>query len=76
VASIEVGGDGMIAVGIDGEAARLDAPLRFSSRPAALRVRIARQHPGCSPSAGLPDGAWDSVVMLIRLALTGQRSSG
>jgi diacylglycerol kinase family enzyme len=76
VASIEVGGDGMIAVGIDGEAARLDAPLRFSSRPAALRVRIARQHPGCSPSAGLADGAWDSVVMLIRLALTGQRSSG
>jgi hypothetical protein len=56
-ASFEVTGDGPIAVGIDGEAARLDPPLRFNSRPAALRVRIARSHPGASPSAALPETA-------------------
>jgi Diacylglycerol kinase catalytic domain len=73
--SLEVDGGDKIAVGIDGEAAELDAPLQFRSRPGALRVRIARQHPGCSPSAGMPDGSWDGMMMLVRMALTGQRSS-
>ena len=35
----------------------LDPPLRFSIRPGALRVRIARKHPGASPSALEPDTA-------------------
>jgi diacylglycerol kinase family enzyme len=72
--SLEVEGGGPVAVGIDGEAATLTSPLNFTSRPGALRVRIARQHPGCSPSAGLPDGTWDSLRMLVSLALTGERS--
>ena len=42
--------------GIDGEAVKLEPPLRFRIRPGVLRVRIARRHPGASPSAMLPEG--------------------
>lgn len=52
----EVAGKGPVPAGIDGEAARLEPPLEFRIRPAALRVRIARQHPGASPSAAMPRG--------------------
>ena len=47
----------------------LDPPLRFRIRPGVLRVRIARKHPGASPSAMAPDGPWDGVVELARIAL-------
>ena len=57
-----------IAAGIDGEAVTLEAPLHFHIRPAVLRVRIARDHPGASPSALEPEGLWDSVRVLARLA--------
>jgi diacylglycerol kinase family enzyme len=72
VPSMEVEGQGPVAVGIDGEAAAFDPPLRFVMRPAALRVRIAPQHPGCSPSAGLPDGTWSGLQLLVRFALRGE----
>jgi len=39
-----------VAAGLDGEAITLNPPLRFSIRPAALRVRISSRHPGVSPS--------------------------
>ncbi len=67
--AFEVDADGSIAAGIDGEAVTLDAPLRFRILPAALRVRIAAAHPGASPSAALPEGAWDTVVALAQIAL-------
>ena len=35
----------------------LEPPLRFRIRPGVLRVRIARRHPGASPSATLPEGS-------------------
>jgi hypothetical protein len=57
-----------VPAGIDGEAARLDPPLRFRIRPGVLRVRIARAHPGASPSAALPDGFPEAVRELARLA--------
>ena len=60
--------DDPVPAGIDGEAARLDPPLRFRIRPAVLRVRIARTHPGASPSAGLPDDIPEAVRALARLA--------
>lgn len=41
-----------VHAGIDGEAADLAPPLRFTIMPAALRVRISSRHPGVSPSAG------------------------
>jgi diacylglycerol kinase family enzyme len=69
--AIEIDGDGSIPAGIDGEAVLLEAPLRFSTRPAALRVRISAKHPGVSPSAALPNRAWGSVGALVRIALLG-----
>jgi len=69
--SFEVRSDGPVAAGIDGEAAKLDPPLRFRTRPQALRVRIAPQHPGASPSAAMPEGAWDAVRALVRIAIHG-----
>ena len=64
----EVQSDRPLAAGIDGEAVTLQAPLRFRIRPAALRVRIARSHPGASPSALLPEGMWDSLRTVARIA--------
>jgi len=67
----EVQSDRPVAAGIDGEAVTLEAPLRFRIQPAALRVRIARSHPGASPSALLPDGMWDSLRAVARIAANG-----
>ena len=67
--SFEVRSDSQVAAGIDGEAAKLDPPLRFRTRPQALRVRIAPQHPGASPSAAMPEGAWDAIRAIIRIAI-------
>ena len=67
-ATFEVDSDGRVAAGIDGEAAMLTPPLRFEIMPLVLRVRIARAHPGASPSAGIPDSARDTAVALMRIA--------
>ena len=64
----EVHSDRPLAVGIDGEAAILEAPLQFRILPAALRVRVSRSHPGASPSALLPEGMWESVLAVVRIA--------
>ena len=50
---LEVTAPGPVHAGVDGEAVDLEPPLRFASRPAALRVRISPRHPGASPSARL-----------------------
>ena len=52
--TFEVDSDRPVAAGIDGEALVLDPPLIFRIRPGVLRVRVARKHPGASPSATLP----------------------
>lgn len=67
-----VDADHAVPAGIDGEAARLDPPLRFRIRPGVLRVRVAPQHPGASPSAALPDGLAQSARALVRLAAGGE----
>jgi diacylglycerol kinase family enzyme len=64
----EVESHAPIAAGIDGEAVTLEAPLRFHIRSGVLRVRIAHDHPGASPSALEPEGLWDSVRVLARIA--------
>jgi diacylglycerol kinase family enzyme len=46
--SFTIEADVPVAAGIDGEAALLDAPLHFRTRPGALKVRISRKHPGAS----------------------------
>ena len=50
---LEVNAPATVHAGVDGEAVDLEPPLRFASRPAALRVRISPRHPGASPSARL-----------------------
>jgi diacylglycerol kinase family enzyme len=67
--SFEVDADRPLPAGVDGEALVLDAPLQFRIRPGVLRVRIAHQHPGSSPSAMAPEGIRASVVELVRIAL-------
>ena len=69
--SFEVRSDGPVAAGIDGEALKLDPPLRFRTRPQALRVRIAPQHPGASPSATMPESPWDAIRAVARIATHG-----
>ncbi len=52
--SLEIAGTAAaMHVGLDGEAVALAPPLQCTMRPAALRVRISRHHPGFSPSAPL-----------------------
>ncbi|MGA9858521.1 MAG: diacylglycerol kinase family protein [Solirubrobacteraceae bacterium] len=70
-ATFEVASDGPVAAGIDGEAVMLDPPIRFRTRPHALRVRIAPQHPGASPSAAMPAGRWDTIRAVARTAVHG-----
>jgi diacylglycerol kinase family enzyme len=69
--SLEIDAGSPVAVGIDGEAARLQPPLRFRSRPGALRVRISRAHPGASPSAFDAAGTWDAIQALAAIAAGG-----
>ncbi len=69
---LEVDADAPIPLGIDGEALTMAPPLRFRSRPGALRVRIAHSHPGASPSANLPGGPLAAVATLLRIALRGE----
>jgi diacylglycerol kinase family enzyme len=63
-----VSAEAPIAAGVDGEAMTLEAPLRFRSRPGALRVRVSAEHPGASPSARIPEGSWEGVRALARIA--------
>jgi diacylglycerol kinase family enzyme len=63
--------DRPVPAGIDGEAAVLEPPLDFRVRPGALRVRIARRHPGASPSALIPDSAGQTFAKLAHFAFAG-----
>ncbi len=66
--AFEVTSSQPVPVGLDGEAFVLDPPLRFVSRPGALRVRIAPQHPGASPSATVPEGLPQVLRRLLAVA--------
>jgi len=60
-----------VDAGIDGEAVTLEPPVRLEILPSALRVRIARHHPGVSP-AGIADSVQQGGVRrLMALALHG-----
>jgi hypothetical protein len=64
----EVDSDRPVPAGIDGEAVTLESPLHFRIRPAVLTVRVARAHPGASPSAAIPEGLWDGIRALVGVA--------
>jgi diacylglycerol kinase family enzyme len=67
---VQIDAGGPVPAGIDGESAMLDAPVRFTMRPAALRVRIAAAHPGRSPSAALPADSRGILPALWRAAFS------
>jgi diacylglycerol kinase family enzyme len=69
--AFEIESGGAVAAGIDGEAMHLEPPLRFRIRPGALRVRVAPNHPGASPSALEPDNPWQIIPALANIALHG-----
>jgi diacylglycerol kinase family enzyme len=66
--SFDVDARRAVNVGVDGEALVLEPPLCFRMRPATLRCRIARHHPGASPSAFELGGAAALIVRLVRIA--------
>jgi diacylglycerol kinase family enzyme len=65
---LEIEADAPVPLGIDGESVTLEPPLRFRIRERALRVRIARGHPGASPSADVPHSALGALERLLRIA--------
>lgn len=67
-AVFEIEADGPVAIGVDGEALRMEPPLRFASRPAALRVRIARSHRGAAPYSDAPVTMSAALPALWRIA--------
>lgn len=67
--TFEIDSDRPVPAGIDGEATALDPPLRFRIRSMALRVRIAPNHPGASPSALEPDSPLEVIGALAKFAL-------
>ncbi len=75
-ASFEVDSERTVAAGIDGEAVTLEPPLEFRILPDALRVRIARQHPGTSPSARVPESLLGTPRALLAMAAGHQAAAG
>lgn len=67
--SFEMDSDRPVPAGIDGEATVLEPPLRFRIRSMALRVRIAPNHPGASPSALEPDSPLEVIAVLAKFAV-------
>jgi hypothetical protein len=60
--------DGEVPLGVDGEALTMPTPLTLRIRPAALRVRIAPQHPGVSPAYTQPTSFPDALRRLVHIA--------
>jgi diacylglycerol kinase family enzyme len=66
--SFDIEAQAPVPAGVDGEALVFDPPLRFRVRPAALRCRIARHHPGASPAALAPERAGAALRSLVGVA--------
>jgi diacylglycerol kinase family enzyme len=56
-----------VPVGLDGEALMLEPPLRFTSMPGALRVRLPR-HAGLAPAARAVALTTENVGALVHVA--------
>jgi hypothetical protein len=68
-AEFRVESDRPIPAGVDGEATVFTPPVTVRTRPGTLRVRIAAHHPGASPSAIEPVGAFAALRALARIAV-------
>jgi diacylglycerol kinase family enzyme len=53
-----------IPVGIDGETVMMPTPVRCTTAPKALRVRVPRHRPGVLAAAGEPRFTWSRLVKL------------
>ena len=68
--AFEVGSDGPVEVGVDGEALIMDPPLRFVIRPGALTIRQPRavwERPELAPAVHL--ASTSTLTALWRTAL-------
>ncbi len=65
--TFEVHSSGPVEVGLDGEALRLDPPLRFTSMPGALRVRLP-PGAGQAPAARAVALTSENLGALLRVA--------
>jgi diacylglycerol kinase family enzyme len=63
----DVRSGGPVEVGLDGEALKLQPPLRFTSLPGALRVRVPRAA-GVAPAARAVALTRDNLGALLRVA--------
>ena len=59
---------GPVALGIDGDAVQMAPPLRFESRPGALRVRLPATASGLSPSAAAVGMSGRDLRRLVTIA--------
>ena len=75
-AAFEVHATGTIAVGLDGEALTMAPPLRFTSLPGALRVRLPAHAPGISPAAAAVGFSRHDFERLVRIAAGRPRPGG
>ncbi|HEY6745632.1 MAG TPA: diacylglycerol kinase family protein [Mycobacteriales bacterium] len=64
----EVTAAGPVPVGLDGEAVRMTPPLRFATRPGALRVRLPARARGVSPAGAAVGLSRRDLERLLRLA--------
>ena len=64
---LEVRSSGPVGIGLDGEALVLEAPLRFTSMPGALRVRLPHGA-GTSPAARAVALTTENLGTLLRVA--------
>jgi diacylglycerol kinase family enzyme len=64
----EVRSGGPVEVGIDGEAALLEPPIRFRIVPGAVRIRIPKHAPGYSPAAAAPVPGRSTITALLQTA--------
>jgi hypothetical protein len=66
-AEFEIRSGGPVEIGLDGEALVLDPPLRFTSLPGALRVRLPRGV-ALAPAARAAALSTDNLGALLRVA--------
>jgi diacylglycerol kinase family enzyme len=62
-------GEASVAIGVDGEALRLEPPLRFASLPGALRVRTPSTAHAGAPAASHPAGPVAVATALLHVLL-------
>jgi diacylglycerol kinase family enzyme len=67
----EVDADGPVAIGIDGEAVRMDPPLVFDTLPSVLRVRLP-PHAGRSPAARAVHPASRTTIVGLARVVAGR----